>query len=326
MDSKRFSKKLLSLFSLLAILLTGLWAWGNKWEIHDRWVSRSYSATKDSTEVLNNLDLTSKGELVYKASLTEVDDKEKFRLRCPVQRFEQASVLGCYGNRRIYVLKVDEEKLNGIEEVTAAHELLHAMFERMDSSERDRVGVLVNELRGNTGDQQTEELINNYQKNLGLGEELNNEMFAIFGTQLKNVGPELEEIYKVYFKDRASIVDKYFDYNSEFQRLNNIISNYDQRLTELRENKESLESEITILDEELNREKNQIEFLQNSDSQEQYQSAVESYNQKVRLYNSKVEEIRSVIAEYNSIVEKRNKEALSAKSLADKLNANVEER
>ncbi|HRV76219.1 MAG: hypothetical protein H6799_00505 [Candidatus Nomurabacteria bacterium] len=325
-EQKRSSKKLLGLILVTLLFILGIVAWNNKWEIHDRWVSQSYKSTQDSAEVLNNLQLTSKGDLVYRASLTEVDDKDNFREKCPVQAYEQASVLGCYGNRKIYVLKVDEPKLNGVEEVTAAHELLHAKFERMDPSEKLKVGRLVKSLRSRTEDKETRDLVRNYESKLGPGEELNNEMFAIFGTQLKDVGSELEDIYSEYFKDRSAIVDYYLAYSSEFKRINSVIKEYDKKLSDLRDQKNNLEVEINLLSLQLDREKDSIDYLQNSDSQEEYQSAVEEYNSKVKIFNSKVEEIKSIIGEYNSIVEKRNTEALAAKGLADKLNANVEER
>jgi len=323
MPEKRFSKKLISLATLSVLVLAGLWALVNRWTIYDHWMSRKYASTKDSSEVLANLGLTSEGDLVYRASLTEVDDKDSFRERCPVQDYEDASVLGCYSNRKIYVLKVDEPKLAGVEEVTAAHELLHAKFERMSASEKEEVATLVEDLRMKSTDKQVSTLVDNYEKNLGAGEALDNEMFAIYGTQLKDVGLELEGIYSGYFKDRASIVDRYLSYSTEFNELEEAIKNYDARLSNLRSQVEVLEAELTSLNNELDADKQRIEA---STSQDQYREAAQVYNTKVEIYNRKVEQVRDIIAQYNELVEKRNQEALSAKSLADKLNANVEER
>lgn len=326
MNEKRLSKKLILAISLGLMLLFGLWAWGNKWSIYDHWVAKSYVSTKDSSEVAENLKLTSKGDLVYRASLTEVDNKESFKQRCPVQAYEEASVLGCYSDRRIYVLKVDEPRLAGVEEVTAAHELLHAKFERMDGGEKAEVEKLISQLRKNVKDEEINKLVENYKKNLGEGEALDNELFAIYGTQLRDVGPGLEKIYADYFKDRADIVSKYESYNSEFQSAQKAIEAYDARLANLKSQKDILEKELEELDSELTSEKSRLDQLQFGDSAEEYQRAASSYNVKVGVFNKKVKEIREIITEYNALVEKRNSEALSAKSLADKLNANVEER
>lgn len=326
MQDGKFYKKLISLAILVAIVVAGLFAWQNKWAIHDRWVARSYVATADSTEVLNNLSLTDQGELVYRASLTEVDDKSKFRSRCPVEEYEEANVLGCYSARRIYVLKVDEPRLNGVEEVTAAHELLHAKFERMNEGQKDELTTLLTRLRPEVDDSETNNLIESYRSKLGDSEELYNEMFAVYGTQLEKVGKELEEIYAEYFRDRKSIVAKYKSYSSEFTKIQNKLNQYDSRLAELRGQKDDLEAEAQDLNDQLNQEKTELDNLSSGDSAEQYQVAAESYNNKVREYNSIVEQIRDIINEYNSIVDERNSLALSAKNLQDQLNANITER
>lgn len=325
MQGSRFYKKIVSLALSILLIGFGIFAWNNKWEIHDRWTARSYIETADSAEVLANLDLTSKGTLVYRASNTEVDDKDNFRTRCPVEEYEQANVLGCYSNRRIYVLKVDEPRLKGVEEVTAAHELLHAKFERMGGHERAKLRGEIDKLRGLVTDEEVNKLVDSYKTALGEGEDLYNEIFAIYGTQLEDVGPELEEIYSEYFKNRKSIVERYKDYSSEFSSIQSRVEEYDRRLLELKNEKDTLEAEAGALSDELNREKVELDNLSSGDSIEQYQASAEEYNRKVEIYNSKVERIREIIAEYNELVEVRNAEALSAKSLTDKLNANVRE-
>lgn len=326
MYKRNFSKRLILAISLGIMLLTGFWLWNNKWSIHDHWAAKDYVSTKDSSEVARNLKLTEKGDLVYRASQTEVDNKDSFKERCPVQAYEEASVLGCYSARRIYVLKVDEPKLAGVEEVTAAHELLHAKFERMSSNEKAEVEKLISELRKSVKDEEINRLVEDYRKNLGEGEPLDNELFAIYGTQLRSVGSDLEKIYGEYFTDRQSIVGKYENYNSEFQKTQKAIEAYDTRLAELKSQKDRLETELEQMDSELTSRKSELNQLQYGDSAEEYQKAASAYNAKVVVFNAKVNKIREIISEYNALVEKRNSEALSAKSLADKLNANVEER
>jgi len=326
MQSNKFYKKLLSLVIAILVIGGGLFVWQNKWELHDRWVSKSYRVSTDSGEVLENLDLTAKGELVYKASHTEVDDKDRFKTLCPVELYEEASVLGCYSSRKIYVLKVDEPKLAGVEEVTAAHELLHAQFERMSDVEKKELGELLVQWRGSVEDEDINRLIDSYKKNLSEGEDLNNEIFAIYGTQLKDVGADLEKVYQEYFKDRAGIVKMYTQYSSEFKRIENTVREYDSQLAKLRSEKEELERDLTELGNRLSSQKQDLETLSNSDSVEEYQRLAVDYNAQVDIYNTKVMRIREVVGQYNALVEVRNSEALSAKDLADTLNANVEER
>lgn len=329
MDGQKTSrpyKKLVGLALSLLLLGAGFWALQNKWQIRDTIASRGYKATQDSEEVRANLKLTNRGDLVYRASLTEVDSKENFKLRCPVNKFESASVLGCYANQRIYVLKVDEPKLQGVEEVTATHELLHAQWERMSSSRKKEVEGLIEALRPNIKDAETLDLVKSYQANIGTGEELYNEMFAIFGTQLNEVGAELEEVYSEYLTNRGEITKLYKSYNAEFKRIEDQLAKYDSRLGRLKSEKEALEAELNSLSAVLEAEKSQLNSLENSGAFEEYTTMATTYNQKVQNYNNKVERIRAVIDEYNGLVEERNALAVSAKDLQDQLNANVSER
>lgn len=326
MQNSKFYKKFFSLVFIALLTIVGLWAYSNKWDLYDRWVSRSYEASVDSTEVLDQLNLTSRGELVYKASLTRVDGKDDFRKECPTDKYEGANVLGCYSGRKIYVLKVDEPKLAGVEEVTAAHELLHAKFERMSSKQKKELAGLLEELSIRVSDKEVVDLITNYKKELGTGQGLDNEMFAVYGTQLTDVGAELEKVYSDYFKDRASIVAKYQSYSAEFKKINDQVASYDTRLAELKVQSDKLNSELTTLNSELNQDKTTLDNLRSSGDNEEYYQAALAYNEQVNTYNQKVKELRDVVEEYNQLVEARNNLALSAKSLADKLNANVDER
>lgn len=79
MENRSIFRKIVTAGIFVSVVLLIFLAWGNRWEIHDRFVSRNYVSTTDSSEVLNNLDLTEKGDLVYRASLTEVDGKDSFR-------------------------------------------------------------------------------------------------------------------------------------------------------------------------------------------------------------------------------------------------------
>lgn len=321
----KFYRKLVGLVFMALVAFGAIFAYQNKWQIRDRLVSRSYISSEKSEVVRSSLSLSEEGDLVYRASLTEVDGKDKFRERCPVKSFEEASVLGCYAKQRIYVLEVNETKLKGVEEVTAAHELLHAQFERMRSRQKKELFGLLDKLNSELEDKDTKNLLASYEKQLGKGEELYNEMFAIFGTQLERVGPELEAIYDNYFLNRAQLVKMFQAYSGEFKRLEQAVADYDAELSKLRAEKDALEAELNAKSSELESEKNRIDSLANDGSSE-YRSQALAYNAEVEEYNRKVKRIQNVVEEYNRIVEERNALALSVKNLQDKLNANVTER
>src|SRR5436190_8606187 len=68
-----------------------------------------------------------------------VGDVGTFRQNCTVA--EQTIVLGCYqsGETGIYVYDVKDPRLSGVEQVTAAHEMLHGAYERLSAKEKVQV-------------------------------------------------------------------------------------------------------------------------------------------------------------------------------------------
>ncbi len=51
--------------------------------------------------------------------------------------WKRNAILGCYNpsSRDIYIYNVTNSELDGVKEVTAAHEMLHAAWERLSESE-----------------------------------------------------------------------------------------------------------------------------------------------------------------------------------------------
>jgi cell division protein FtsB len=319
-------RKILSLPLLSGLVLGGIIAYQNRWELRDQIVARRYLQAESSEDLRSELKLSKQGDLVFRASLTEVDGKDKFKQKCPVRRFEEASVLGCYAKQKIYVLEVNEPKLKGVEEVTAAHELLHAQFERMSKSEKEKLFPLLTKLNSGLKDEEVMALVKSYGDQLGEGEDLYNEMFAIFGTQVGDVGAELEEFYQKYFSDREAIVQMYKNYDGEFKNLQDEIEGYDAKLKVLKDQKDKLEKEVNELGSKMEAEKTELDVLKNSGAFEEYRNLALSYNGEVESYNAKVEQIKDLVGEYNEIVEVRNSLAVSVQNLQDELNANVSEK
>src|SRR5690606_16213127 len=84
-----------------------------------------------SVEALNqDISFTDQGRLIFYASRPTVDNAETFNQNCP-QREENSPILGCFDGRTISIYNVTESDLAGIQQVTAAHEMLHAVWTRL---------------------------------------------------------------------------------------------------------------------------------------------------------------------------------------------------
>jgi hypothetical protein len=315
--------------SLLLAGLIGLAIWWpieNKWLIRDWWVARSYEYSSETLKLKDQIELTGTGQRILKASKPVVAAKSNFKDLCPVNKFEYASVLGCYSKESIYLLEVDDARLDGVEEVTLAHELLHAVFERADSSEKDQIVAAVLKLNGQIEDPEIKETIASYQKTLTNQEELANEMFAIFGTEVKAVGAELDVIYAKYFKNRSKIVDYYSKYREVFKKIEAGIKDFDAQLAGLKAQKNDLEAQLAELDTKLNEQKAKLDQLKAEGNFAEFNVEVYSYNQMIDSYNQTVAEIKNLIAEYNRLVDSRNALASDSQSLQEKLDSRVENR
>lgn len=156
------------------------------------------------------------GRFHFYASRPQLDDREQFNSNC-TQKERQSVVLGCYVGRRIFIFNVNDERINGVKAVTAAHEMLHAVYERLSDRDRRTVDSLVEKQLAQTTDQRILDLVAIYDR-AEPGQRLN-ELHSIFGTEVAELSPELEAHYAHYFDDRQIVVKLSQQYQSVFDQL-----------------------------------------------------------------------------------------------------------
>lgn len=252
-----------------------------------------------------------------------IDSAEQFRRSCP--SFEQTIVLGCYHSgfkSAIYIYNVQDKRLNGIVEVTGAHEMLHAAYDRLSQDEKNRINGLLNSFYANElRDKRVLETIDAYKDTEP--SELLNEMHSIFATEVDNLNAELESYYKLYFADRSKVVafaDKYAD---EFSDRTDQIKQYEQQLKNL---KEKIDREETTLGSQLGQigaDRSRLDSLRASGQIEQYNAAVPPFNDLVNDYNAGVVELKNDISEYNRLVQAHNSLAAELSSLYESLDTSL---
>lgn len=177
----------------------------------------TYHPTSQMKSVTSRAAFTDSGLFTFYAVQPEIATGEQFNSKCN-QREEGTAILGCYVNDRIYLFDVTDERLDGIKEVTAAHEMLHAVYQRLSDDERTKVNALV--------EKEYEKL----QSNPSFAErmafyartepgERDNELHSIIGTEVGSISSELERHYAKYFKNRKAILALFDGYNSVFLDL-----------------------------------------------------------------------------------------------------------
>ena len=127
--------------------------------------------------------------------------------------------MGCYYGDRIYLFDVENAELAGAKEVTAAHELLHAQYARLNIFERPRVDAMIKKAYQKVKNEPEIAKAMEYYREAEPDAELD-ELHSIIGTTIGELDSDLEQYYARYFTDRASIVAKNQAYTTVFTRVN----------------------------------------------------------------------------------------------------------
>ncbi len=198
-------------------MLTGaLWIIINRQYVIDQMAVWDYKPSADVASIASRSGLSAVGTFYFYASRPEINDRATFNSRCQ-QLVEKTAVLGCYVNRQIYIFNITDQRLDGIREVTAAHEMLHAAYERLGVQERTRVNAWLEKQTQNISDPKLQERMALYDKTEP-GERLN-ELHSIIGTEINTLTPELERYYARYFSDRSRVVELAAKYETVFRQI-----------------------------------------------------------------------------------------------------------
>ena len=197
-------------FSAVIFVFAG-WLLFNRQYATDQVTVWAYQPPTEIQTIEERVAFTDNGKFHFFATQPVISDADSFNKNCPRQETGNP-VIGCYAMGRIYIYNITNQQLDGIEEVTAAHEMLHAVWERMSSDERKRVGNLLEAAYAKVGDAQLKERMDYYARTEP--GQFHNELHSIFGTEVANLGDELETYYAQYFENRQTVLNLHQQYNS----------------------------------------------------------------------------------------------------------------
>lgn len=306
----RIVRKFIPYVFTLCLFAVGFYAVSNAHDIIDWWRLRDYQPSEKVIDLADKSGMSDTGRKLFYVHDPELLTKETFRSKCTVG--EETIVLGCYiTNQRIYLYKVDEKRLDGIEEVTAAHEMLHAAYDRLSPKEKTHLQTLIEDAYARVTDQRLRENVKSYEARDP--SVVVNELHSILGTEVRDLPKDLEDYYAKYFIDRKKVVSLAESYASSFSELEDKIKAYDAQLTAMNGEITRRQAELQESGAELESERNRINGLKNDVSA--YNQAVVSFNQKVSAYNTAADEVKSLIEKYNAIITERNAIAVEERDL-----------
>lgn len=317
-QSKSHLSTLLVLVFWLAVL--GV-VFVNQQRIIDWWKLRGYEPPQEVSAIATQNTMSEYARHLFYVNKPAIVGGEAFTAECPAGG-EKTIVLGCYQSKDdgIFLYRVQDTRLDGVVQVTAAHEMLHAAYDRLSDDERNRVdGLLESYYENELTDQRIKDTIAAYKKSEPL--EIANEMHSIFGTEIAALPQELETYYAQYFADRQAVVRFAADYQSEFTSRRQQVEKYDAQLKELKATISANEQDIASLRTAIDQQQAELESLREAQDYEAYNARVAPYNQTVREYNSLLAQTRTAIQQYNDIVDARNAVALEEEQLVQAISA-----
>ena len=202
--------------SIATVVLAG-WLFVNRQFVLDQFTVWGYEPTASVQSLDNRVGFTDKGLFTFYATRPVVADSSEFNGKCPRQE-AGSPILGCYtSDDRIYVFNISNQQLDGMKEVTAAHEMLHAVWMRKSADEQARLGALLTAAYEKKASPELRERMAYYQRNEP--DAITNELHSILGTEVADLGPELESYYAEYFKDRNAVLKLHDQYNAVYKGL-----------------------------------------------------------------------------------------------------------
>jgi hypothetical protein len=231
---------------------------------------------------------------------------------------EHTIVLGCYVTTKgIFLQAVTDPRLDGVMEVTAAHEMLHAAYQRMTILQQSQLNQKLRDVLAQLPNQRIVKLVDTY--NQQDPNSVDSELHSILGTEVRELSPELETHYRQYFTDRSAIVALSERYEGIFTSLRNKYKNLGQQLSSSRSVLEQLAAQVKQEAQGVESERGDLRAAIAANPHSDYTSRVASFNHRVRSYNLLVSQLKEQTDTYNQMVTEQNSLALEEKSLFESL-------
>ncbi|PZD71765.1 Chromosome partition protein Smc [Acaryochloris thomasi RCC1774] len=277
-------------------------------------------------------------QLFYKQE-PKIKPKEQFHTLCHKsgRDREKTIILGCFTSNgykgNIVIQSVTEPRLQGMMEVVAAHEMLHAAYQELGKAERARLAPKLRKAAQRVKDSHLSSILEAYEA--GDPEIYLNELHAYLGTELSDLGdPDLEQHYRQYFQDRQQVI-------ALAQRSRSVLAQLEAQATQLKPEIDALEvslkeqkNVIRQADSELDTRQQRLQqmkadlrslkqraeaSLRQGDSSlvQEFEYQKDRFNREVRQYNLQTQNLQERVAQINQQVETYKQKVDAYNNLAE---------
>lgn len=323
MHKQRFSfKSALKIFFVIALWIMLGTVIVQRQAISDWWSLRGYTPPTEIVALADSTTMTDDARRLFYVYRPGLEEAATFNQSCTTNN-EFSIILGCYiRGQGIYVFNVDDERLAGVEEVTAAHELLHAAYGRLSKSEREQVDAQLAVVYETMTNDRLRTTIEQYRKSDS--SVVPNELHSILGTELRDLTPELELYYSQYFSDRSTLVLYSEVYEKAFGDRKAQIDAYEAELKALQADVESKKAVLNNTSAQLSVDYAYLESKRNVLSASRFNALASTYNAQVAVYNKDVQVISELIDRYNVVYQEYEKVVIERQDLYEAIDSRPE--
>jgi hypothetical protein len=231
---------------------------------------------------------------------------------------EQTIILGCYvSSKGIFLQAVTDPRLQGLMEVTAAHEMLHVAYHRMSLFEQTQINKQLQMALAQLQNPRILHLIETYNRQDP--KSVDSELHSILGTEVQQLSAELEQHYRTYFIDRLSVVALSERYEGMFTTLQAKAKILSQQLATQNLALDRLSAQVKQADEAVESERSHLKSSILTDPHSDYSFRVSTFNNQVQDYNQLLSQLQSQNHAYNQLLTERNALTSEQKSLFESM-------
>jgi hypothetical protein len=254
----------------------------------------NYKPPTEVSELATQASMSAEGRRAFYLNTPKLEVQKEGLNLCASHDTKKTIILGCYvAGKGIYIQKVTDERLAGTMQITAAHEMLHAVYHNhLSAGERNDLDKELTRVFEDLNNPRLKKLIQIYRDRNP--DHVNSELHSFLGTEVAKLSPKLEQHYAKYFVDRSVLVA--------------MAQKNDQLFVGIENNADGLERQLQTLKAQIINREQTIQQLKADNS-----------SGAVALYNSHVLMLKQETEYYNKLVDTYNGLSAESRSLNDSL-------
>ncbi|MCL1930114.1 hypothetical protein FWF93_03185 [Candidatus Saccharibacteria bacterium] len=289
------------------LLVIGYGVWDNWQFLWDQYVIWQNPPSSEVMAMAERTTMNDYAQRIFYASVPQLNDAATFNENC-TNNGSELVLLGCFYRGKIYIFNITDEEIAGAMYVTAAHEMLHAAYVRLDPLEKIQIDAQLEMMYEQLNNTELNELVANYEESEP-GQK-HNELHSIIGTEYAELTPALESYYARYFDDQDAVVALSNQYKQVFKDLENAQKELEVKMAGL---KAKIDEDMTSYDMELIKLNVDIDSFNKKNSSggfvtdAQFNSARNALLARKQALDDLAGQIRVDVDQYNEWAEEYNK-------------------